>query len=142
MTQTRSRRPISLWTAAGLTALLLFGYLCFFAAQWFVNVYGRIGFDSILFTLQSSLSGVQADLVRSFLLQGALPCLLCTGLSCAILLILRKLPVRGLVSILTAIAVSFSLCGFAAVDVELTDYVLDAVVRSPCTRTSTQIPRM
>ena len=131
MTKTRSRRPISLWTAAGLTALLFFGYLCFFAARWFVTVYGRTGFDSILFTLKSSLSGVQSDLVISFLLRGGIPCLICTGLSCAILLILRRLPVRGLVSILTAIAVSFSLCGFAAVDVELTDYVLDAVIRSP-----------
>ena len=110
MTKTRSRRPISLWTAAGLTALLFFGYLCFFAARWFVTVYGRTGFDSILFTLKSSLSGVQSDLVISFLLRGGIPCLICTGLSCAILLILRRLPVRGLVSILTAIAVSFSLC--------------------------------
>ena len=130
MTRTRTRRPISPWTAAGLTLLLFFSYLCFFAARWFVTVYGRIGFDSILFTLQSSLSGVQSDLVMSFLLRGALPCAVCTVLSCAILLMLRKLPVRGLVSILTAIALSIGLCSYAAVDVELTDYVWDMVTRS------------
>jgi len=127
MTKTRSRRPIRIGTAVGLTVALFLAYLCFFAARWFVTVYGRIGFDSILFTLQSSLSGVQSDLVLSFLLRAALPCLICTGLSCAILLILRRLPVRGLVSIVTALALALGLTGFAAVDVELTDYVWDMI---------------
>ena len=103
MTKTRIHRPISVWTAAALTVLLLFSFLIFFAARWFVDVYGRIGFDSILFTLRSSLSGVQSDLVRSYLMGGLLPALLCTTLGCIVLLWLRKLPVRGLVSILTAI---------------------------------------
>ena len=123
MTKTRTRRPISIWTAAGLTVLLFIAFLAFFAARWFVTVYGRIGFDSILFTLQSSLSGVQSDLVASYLLGGLLPALLCTALSCSILLLLRRLPVRGLVSILTAVALSFGLLAYAAVDVELTDYL-------------------
>lgn len=130
MTKTASRRPVRVGTIIALTALLLFAYVCFFAARWFVTVYGRIGFDSILFTLQSSLDGVQADLIRSYLLGGLVPAVVCTGLSCAILLILRRLPVRGLVSILTAIAVSAGLIGYAAVDVELTDYVWDILTRS------------
>ena len=130
MTKTKLRRPISIPTAAGLTCLLFLAYLCFFAARWFVTVYGRIGFDSILFTLQSSLDGVQSDLVRSFLLRAALPCAVCTALSCAILLLLRQLPVRGLVSILGAVIVALGLCGYAAVDVELTDYVWARINRS------------
>ena len=130
MTKTASRRPARVGTVIALTALLLFAYVCFFAARWFVTVYGRIGFDSILFTLQSSLDGVQSDLIRSYLLGGLVPAVVCTGLSCAILLILRRLPVRGLVSILTAIAVSAGLIGYAAVDVELTDYVWDILTRS------------
>ena len=130
MTKTASRRPVRVGTVVALTALLLFAYVCFFAARWFVTVYGRIGFDSILFTLQSSLDGVQSDLIRSYLLGGLVPAVVCTGLSCAILLILRRLPVRGLVSILTAVAVSAGLIGYAAVDVELTDYVWDILTRS------------
>ncbi|MBR7178947.1 MAG: LTA synthase family protein [Oscillospiraceae bacterium] len=129
MTKTVFRRPIRVGTAVLLTALLLIGYLCFFAARWFVTVYGRIGFDSILFTLQSSLDGVQSDLIRSFLLGGLLPTLLCTALSCAILLILRRLPVRGLVSIVTAIALFLGLTVYAAFDVELTDYLYDTLIR-------------
>ena len=86
MTKTRSRRSLHPLAVAGLTLLLAIAYGCFFAARWFVTVYGRIGFDSILFTLQSSLDGVQSDLVKSFLLRGALPTVVCTCLSCAILL--------------------------------------------------------
>ena len=123
MTKTASRRPVRIGTALGLTFLLFIAFICFFAARWFVAVYGRIGFDSILFTLQSSLSGVQSDLVRSYLLQGLLPALVCTALSCAILLALRKLSVHRMISIVTAIALSAGLLGYAAVDVELVDYV-------------------
>ena len=130
MTKTASRRPVRISTAVGLTILLALAFVCFFAARWFVTVYGRIGFDSILFTLQSSLSGVQSDLVQSYLLRGLLPAVICTGLSCTILLLLRKLPVRGLVSIVTSAAVSIGLLGYAAVDVELTDYVWDMIWRS------------
>ena len=89
MTKTATRRPIRMGTAIGLTLLLLFAYVCFFAARWFVTVYGRIGFDSILFTLQSSLDGVQSDLVLSYLLRGLVPAVVCSGLSWAILLFLR-----------------------------------------------------
>ena len=123
MTKTASRRPLSVGAALGLTFLLFIAFACFFAARWFVAVYGRIGFDSILFTLQSSLSGVQSDLVRSYLLGGLMPALICTALSCAILLVLRKLPVRRMISFVTAIALSAGLLGYAAVDVELVDYV-------------------
>ena len=130
MTRTRSRRHISVFTAAGLTFLLFLSFLCFFAARWFVTVYGRIGFDSILFTLRSSLSGVQSDLVKSFLLRGALPTVVCTCLSCAILLMARKVPVRGWICIVTAVAVSLGLISYAAVDVELTDYVRHMLTRS------------
>ena len=117
MTKTASRRPVRVGTALCLTLLLFVAFTCFFAARWFVAVYGRIGFDSILFTLQSSLSGVQSDLVRSYLLSGLMPALVCTALSCAILLVLRKLPVHRMISVVTAVALSVSLLGFAAVDV-------------------------
>ncbi len=130
MTKTAPRQPVRLSTTFVLTALLLIAYVCFFAARWFITVYGRIGFDSILFTLQSSLDGVQADLIYSYLLNGLFPALLCTALSCFILLLLRRLPVSGLVSILSSIILSLGLLTYAAVDVELTDYIWDIITRS------------
>jgi len=127
MTRTAARRPLGIGSVVWLTIVLFLAFLCFFAARWFVTVYGRIGFDSILFTLQSSLEGVQSDLVTSFLLRGALPAVLCTVLSCAVLLISRAVPVRRGVCMLLALALAFGLMGYAAVDVELTDYVRDTL---------------
>ena len=63
-------------------ALLLFSalsFLCFFAALWYVSVYGRLGFDSVLYTLTSDLGGVQSGLIVQFLLCAALPAVLCTA---------------------------------------------------------------
>ena len=40
----------------GLTFFLLVAFLGFFAALWYVRIYGRIGFDSVLFTLTLKLS--------------------------------------------------------------------------------------
>ena len=63
---------------AGLVALLTVSFLGFFAAAWYVRVYGRIGFDSILFTLTSSLGGVDQGLIRDFMWGAAAPTVLCT----------------------------------------------------------------
>ncbi len=57
--------------------ILFVALLCFFSAIWYVNTYGRIGFDSILFTLTGGLNGVQAGLVQAYLLNGMLPAVLC-----------------------------------------------------------------
>ena len=129
MTKTKIRRPIRVGTTVCLTVLLFLAFVIFFAARWFVTVYGRIGFDSILFTLKSSLSGVQSDLVISYLMGGLLPAVSCAVLGCLVLLILRRLPVRGLISVVTALALSLGLVGYAAVDVELTDYLWDLFSR-------------
>ena len=59
-----------------LCLLILIGYLCFFSGRWYVRVYGRIGFDSVLYTLTASLGGVQKGLISDYLLTGALPALL------------------------------------------------------------------
>ena len=55
------------------TVALAFGYLSFFSARWFVSTYGRLGFDSILFTLTSELGGVQSGLILRYLLKALLP---------------------------------------------------------------------
>lgn len=74
---TRQRRAQrTAWTVAG-TLLLIVGFLCFFAARWYLKTYGNTGFDSILFTLFSDLGGVESDLILSFLLKAALPALGC-----------------------------------------------------------------
>ena len=114
-------------------AVMLVAFLCFFSARWFVQVYGRIGFDSILFTLTASLGGVQSGLIGDYLLKALLPCLLCTGLGTVILILQpwtkcgkyqsgshsRRLPL----SVSLILSLALTVC--AAFDVELVDYLVN-----------------
>ena len=56
--------------------ILFLGFLSFFSAWWYKDLYGNVGFDSILFTLLSELNGVQTGLLWDYLLKGLLPCIL------------------------------------------------------------------
>lgn len=115
------------------TVLALLAFLCFFSARWFVSVYGRIGFDSILFTLTSSLGGVQSGLISDYLLKALLPSLLCTTLTGVFLIFhpRRKQAkylsgsVRKRLPLTVPVFLSLGLMVFAAFDVELVDYLLN-----------------
>ena len=85
--QTRSKRRFRP-AAIGCSILLFLAFLCFFSARWFVRVYGRIGFDSILYTLTSSMGGVEPELLLNYALWAFLPCLLATVLISVILSLL------------------------------------------------------
>lgn len=113
-------------------AALLIGFLCFFSARWFVSTYGRLGFDSILFTLNSDLGGVQDGLVLRYLLQAALPTLGSTAAAGFILFYLPHLhkKARRALRIAAAVVLTLFLICFAAWDVELDDYLLDQLQNS------------
>ena len=121
-------KPVLPWHIALkclLCALLLLAFACFFSAAWFVRVYGRIGFDSVLYTLTSNLGGVQTGLVLNYLLTGALPTAVCTTLSCLVILypwnfLKGKHALRYGFGIVLALA----LMVYAAFDVELVDYLI------------------
>ena len=115
-------------------ALILFpAFLCFFSARWFVNIYGRIGFDSILYTLNSSLGGVEPELLLQYLLKALLPSCLSTGF---VLYLFFRLPrkMRGKYqsahpsfkgAMPACIILALILVCIAAFDCELTDYLAD-----------------
>ena len=81
----RTRRAVRTGLTVAGTLLLLVGFLCLFAAWWYLRTYGNTGFDSILFTLTSSLGGVEGELIRSFLLGAGLPTLLCTVVTATVI---------------------------------------------------------
>lgn len=121
------------------TVLMLIAFLCFFSARWFVRVYGRIGFDSILYTMTASLGGVQAGLISQYLLQALLPALVCTGLVIWLLFFLPRRrksgkfqanPPRHFPAAFISVALSAGLIVFAAFDVELVDYLIDQASES------------
>ena len=69
----------SLLAPAGASLLLLIACILFFAAQWYVHVFGRMGFDAILFTL-SNLQGTSGDMVHQFILSVLVPAAVLTAL--------------------------------------------------------------
>ncbi len=116
-----------------LSFLLFFAALCFFAAIWYVNIYGRIGFDAVLYTLTSSLNGVQSGLVGKFLTGAALPA---TAVTTVILLVLflpwkkwgihcKLFPFSKDISCLIVSVLSLVLLVHAAFNVELVDYIVN-----------------
>lgn len=66
------------------TFVLLISFMCFFSARWYIRIYGDLGFDSIVFTLQT-LGGVQGGLVKEFCAGAALPAIVSTGAASVIL---------------------------------------------------------
>ena len=102
-------------------AFLALSFVLFFAASWFVDTYGRIGFDAILFTLTSDLGGASSSLIIDFLLHGLLPAVLWTaGTGLALFGLLRR---RSL-SVAFCLLLCVGLLGYAAWNVELDDYIL------------------
>ena len=130
----KTKQKISVGAAlatAGMVALLFVSFLGFFAAAWYVRVYGRIGFDSILFTLTSSLGGVDQGLIKDFLLGAAAPTVLCTVMVSLVLFWLGK---KRLVNKTWASIISLVLCigllVHGAFNSQLVDYVTAAFSES------------
>ncbi len=63
------------------SALVIFGFLLFFSALWYLKNYGDMGFDSVLFTLLSNTNGVSNELLISFFEGSVLPTVLYSGVS-------------------------------------------------------------
>lgn len=127
--QATTRQSSGFWRTLGTVYLCLFiliAFLCFFAAQWYVSIYGRIGFDSVLYTLTNSLGGVQSDLITKFLSGAVLPALLCTLVVCIALFYPWKKPFRlkRWIRVTTGIVLSLCLIVHAAFNVELVKYIL------------------
>lgn len=129
-TKQNSRHKLSSVLCA---AALFIGYLCFFSGRWYVSSFGRLGFDSVLYTLTSGVSGVQSGQITGFLTQGFLPSVLFTGLTVWLLQKQPRLfrkgkyesrqPSRNFACWCAGL-LSLGLIVFAAFDVELVQYVL------------------
>ena len=57
----------------GLVILLLLGCLAFFSARWYIREFGDTGFDSILYTLFSEMSGTDSTVILDFMTTAILP---------------------------------------------------------------------
>ena len=122
------RKLLSAVKVAGVCLISLLAFLCFFSARWYVRVYGRIGFDSVLYTLTSSLSGTQSGLIREYLSGAALPALVATLLVNVLLFFpwkkLRSLSARNTLAACVSMLLSLALMIHAAFNVQLVDYII------------------
>ena len=133
-----ARQALGILGLCCLGLLLLVGFLCFFSAKWYVDTYGKMGFDSILYTLTASLGGLEPTLLLSYLLSGALPAVLCTALVLLFLFFpyrqrlvlvllkkfrLRLFPLRRWLAGLLCLLLTCGLVLKAAVDSELIPYL-------------------
>lgn len=131
MTSTKTRRrQYSKAVTIGCSLFLLIAFWCFFSARWFVNVYGRIGFDSILYTLTSSLGGTEPELLIKYGLQALLPCLLSTVFAVFLLFFSFRCKFRKAAPWL-CIFLAFLLLSIAAFDCEFTDYMMAQISDTP-----------
>lgn len=71
-----------------LSILMFVGFLAFFSASWYADVYGDIGFDGLFFTLFAGMGGVQQGLVISWALRGLLPAVAVTALAAILIFVL------------------------------------------------------
>ena len=82
--------------AVVLAALLAVACLCFFAALWYRNTYGDLGFDSVLYTVFSDLGGVQSGLILDLALKAFLPAGVLTVLTVQTdMMLLRTSPLQA-----------------------------------------------
>ena len=114
-------------------ALLFLGYLCFFSGRFYVRTFGRLGFDSVLYTLSSDLGGVQSGQITGWLLRGFLPAVLLSAATYFLLWKIftshkgkyRRSAPSKLPAFLFSVLLSAGLLTFAAFDVELVEYLLN-----------------
>lgn len=132
----------------GLAVLTVFGlflgFLAFFSGLWFRNVFGNVGFDSVVFTLTNSLKGADMSPVWEYLWEALLPTLLVVALLSVLLLVrfkrplvvrigkrmLRFFPVRRTVAAILSLVLSFGLIASAVEATGLREYVVGQLTPS------------
>ena len=127
----------SVLTQILIVLFVFIGFLALFSAIWCSRVYGDLGFDAILFTLSSNLTGVSTELIKSYLTFAVPPTAICTAAVCFILLFhpkkgvqisvknvkLSLFPFKRAVSLILSIVISLSLVITGANRLKAFDYI-------------------
>ncbi len=136
MKKQKRERPVLL--AVLCSVCMFIGFTAFFSAIWYIRIYGNVGFDSILYTFFSQVSGVQSTLVYEYLLWGLLPSLLATAATAFFLFFVPKkekyikrkngkevkiYPFSRRVSKIVSLVLAVTLFTVASVTSKLTDFI-------------------
>lgn len=71
---------------------LILSFIVFFSAKWYINTYGQIGCDAILFTLLSDIHGTDPGIIMQYILQALIPGILTAFLVWFVLFFRNKHP--------------------------------------------------
>lgn len=82
--QMKKKRKISVLSVV-FTLILFIGVLCVCSARWYIEVYGDVGFDAVLYTLFSNIDGAETGLVWNYVFNALLKAVLITALISAVL---------------------------------------------------------
>ncbi len=91
--------------------IFFLSFTAFFSANWYINVYGDIGFRSILFTLLSPMQGTAGEIISDWLLKGLLPSTVSTVVLS--LFFFCKLKIKKVFKKITCIILCFGLWGYS-----------------------------
>ena len=128
-----------------LFLLVFLSFLALYSARWYRNVYGELGFDSILFTLFANLNGVENDLILSWMGTALPPSLFLTGVVIVLLGVRTKkqilltiagkrkiplFPLHRVVATILCVVLSLGLLIRASVISELDKYIANLATLS------------
>ena len=132
-------KKISKITISVVLSLLLFlGILCYNSANWYLGVYGDLGFDAILYTLFSAMDNVESGLIENYIQIVLVPSVIISTVLSVFLFFsskrrlvlnigrcfwLRFYPLHRIVSVLVSLAITVTLMFTAATDVGLAAYI-------------------
>lgn len=111
------------------------------SAAWYINLYGNVGFDSVIYSLIAGTRGVNRDILVKYLLTALLPAIAITAVCMFVLyakpkgaLVLKLkekavtvYPFKKTVALILALCISFGLFVFAVSKVELGKELILAV---------------
>lgn len=139
MSKRKSKTTGKSWAWRILFTLILFvATLCFTSAKWYVDAYGDIGFDAVLYTLTANLEGVEKGIIFNYIKDALLYGIAVCFILSAILFFpfkkqlvmtvfgrrkFRLYPMPKIVSSLVCIALSCVMIIQAAGDVGLAEYI-------------------
>lgn len=116
---------ISLWLIP-IFIFVLLAMVLLFADLWYIRIYGKTNFDSIIFTLTSNLSGSSSTLLWQYILEGLIPAILVGALLILLsVILLRKKKVRTWMATMGLCLVSLGALAYAAVDSQLVEYLIN-----------------
>lgn len=123
--QTQTAKKKTLLRLIPFFAFLSIALVLFFADRWYINTYGRINFDSILFTLTANLAGTSSTLFFKYALQGLLPAVLSgTALICLSCYLIRRERIKPWLLRTITVVLSVALIVFSAFDSQLVAYLV------------------